>query len=295
MKVLFFVVNYQSDDCLLRLLPSVKVAEQAAPGTDVRVVVLDNTRRSSAETEAFQSVLSHTGVAVSLVLHETNNGYFGGLPTAQKLVGPEVDVVLYGNPDIRLEPDFFSQLATCRGVAGLLAPSILDEQTGYNQNPKYVTRLSAGKLKRLRFLYGNDVVYALFLAMAALKEALLALKQRHRAGKASMAVSSSMVESSSTAVSSRASESVIYAPHGALFVFTDVPFFKGLPPYPCFLFGEELFVAEEAAAKGVVVRFVPQLRVMDTRHASISLLGLSRRRRYYLDSVVYILEQYYQE
>jgi hypothetical protein len=80
-----------------------------------------------------------------------------------------------------------------------------------------------------------------------------------------------------------------------VFIFADVDFFLTLPAFPCFLFGEELFVAEEARIAGVSVVYEPSLRVRDVRHASVSQLANEMRRTLLLKSMTFILNQYYTE
>jgi hypothetical protein len=76
-------------------------------------------------------------------------------------------------------------------------------------------------------------------------------------------------------------------------VFTDVDFFRALPPFPCFLFGEELFVAEEARRRQVAIAYEPALRVDDMRSQSVSRLPGEFFRRLMLGSVQFILDTYY--
>lgn len=274
MNVLFFIVNYKADDCLLKLLESVSVAMSASSDVKSVVHVLDNSMKDRAESDAFLMQLNGFGLDVTLLENNANSGYFGGLPKAQALADESFDHVIYCNPDIRVEPDFFVALAQVDPKVGVVAPSILMEDSLVDQNPKYLTRLPKGKLERLEFIYGNGFLYACWNALVALKEKLDGFRTK-------------------TVVPKSTRSMPIYAPHGAMFVFSDIHFFKSLPAYPCFLFGEELFVAEEAAKSKVSIVYEPSVRVMDTRHASISLLNFSARRRYYHRSVVYVLKNYY--
>lgn len=272
MRVVVFVVNYNADDHLARFVASVRSAASSAGSSAVQIHVLDNSQKSDGELEHLRVRLTGPDVAVSVHSTGRNEGYFGVLPLAQKLVPSEVDVVLYGNPDIVLDTKFMERLDAARESGGVLAPAIVSRDDGFDQNPKYLSRLPARKLRRLRAIYATRLTYGLFTAAARLKE-----RVRRRGGKAP--------------VTAAARE--IYAPHGSLFVFADVRFFLDLPSYPCFLFGEELFVAEEAARRGVKVIYDPTLRVEDVRHASISLLERDDLRRYMHESVRWILARYY--
>jgi len=87
----------------------------------------------------------------------------------------------------------------------------------------------------------------------------------------------------------------MYAPHGAVFIFTDIKFLKSLPKFECFLFGEEIFIAEEARIKNKTISYEPALVINDERHASISLIGKEKNRQFHADSIKYIMNQYYQK
>ncbi len=272
MHVVIFVVNYKADDHLRRFVGSVQEAKAAADGTTVEVHVLDNSCKGSHELEEARAP---QGGGIPISVHSTgrNEGYFGVLPLAQSIVPATTDVILYSNPDLLLDPDFFLELGPALRSGGILAPAIIARDDGFDQNPKYVHRLTERKLKRLRVLYANPVTFAAFNAAARLREILQPRRSQVR----------------SYDVGTRE----VYAPHGALFVFTDVSFFLGLPPYPCFLFGEELFVAEEARREGVKIVYAPRLRVEDVRHASVSALSRHDLRVYMHQSVSWILSRYY--
>ena len=271
MHVALFVVNYHADEHLVRLLESVE-AGVAALSVDLQVHVLDNSCRSEAALDELGDRLRSVG-NVPVAVHSTgrNTGYFGVLQLAQSLVGDDVDVVIYCNPDLLFEPTFFGELAEMRGVAGILAPSVVEIGRGVSLNPVSYVRLSARKLSFLKWIYSSQTLYSAYVLAGWLKELLL---RRSRAAKS-------------------AEPRRIYVAHGSVFVFTDVSFFQSLPPYPCFLFGEELFIAEEARLRGVETLYAPSLGVRNVRHASISLLPKGKLRQYSRSSVSFILERYY--
>jgi hypothetical protein len=269
MRVTFFIVNYRTDEHVLRLVDSLAVARDAAEGVTVDVHVLDNSKKNEAEASAFGQKLGEARLPARLHHTGTNAGYFGVLPLAQGIVRHgDADCVIYSNPDIAVEADFFLELAAARAMRGVLAPSILTLDRGFDQNPMYEERLPAKKLRRLRTVYGSAPIFTLYSLARTVKEAFAG---HRRAG----------------------SRHEIYAPHGSIFVFTDIEFFLTLPRYPCFLYGEELFVAEEARRREVRIMYEPRLKALDFRHASIALLPRADLRRHLLASVSYILDRYY--
>jgi GT2 family glycosyltransferase len=268
MKLLLFVVNYCADEPLKRLLESVGRARARSPETRVTVYVLDNSLKDRSAQSELAAALAGFDFQVTVEHAKDNLGYFGGLPIAQS-VGADADCVIYANPDIVLHDDFFLRLEEPRECVGLLAPRILPLHGGADLNPKYARRLPRAKLERLEWIYSHLISYRAYNALGTLRE-------RGRRSFRDLP------------------RQRIYCPHGSIFVFTDVGFFCALPPYPCFLFGEELFVAEEARLAGVEIWYEPDLRVTDIRHASVSLLASERRRRSYHESVTHILRQYYE-
>lgn len=274
MNILFFVVNFKADDHLLRFAQSVAAAQVVHPSASVDIHVLDNSQKSRPEMEQLRARLGVAGVPVTLHSPGTNDGYFAGLGLAQSLVSETTDCVIYCNPDVLLDADFFSMLErTLVHGAGVVAPAIVSIEDGFDQNPKYRQRLSEGKLRRLQRIYAHRLTYVTFNVLARVKEVTAGWWHRQpQAGGPS---------------------TPIYAPHGAVFVFTDVGFFLRLPAYPCFLFGEELFVAEEARLAGVRVMYEPSLRVRDVRHASIGQFSNEFRRSLMWKSVTFIFDRYY--
>lgn len=276
MNVFFFVVNYKMDDHLGRFVQSVAAAQAVCLSANVDVHVLDNSQKTEHEVMQLRSRLGVAGVSVTVHSPGTNDGYFGGLRRAQSLVPAGTDCVIYCNPDVLLDPDFLLILERILGsTGGVVAPTILSLKDGIDLNPQYRQRLSEGKLRRLQWIYAHRLTYVIFNVLARVKEVFSGWRRR----------------SSQAGITSIS----IYAAHGAMFIFADVEFFLRLPAFPCFLFGEELFIAEEARIAKVSVVYEPSLRVRDVRHASISQLPDEFRRSLSLKSVKFILNQYYSE
>ncbi|MSR21387.1 MAG: hypothetical protein EXR91_10520 [Gemmatimonadetes bacterium] len=279
MHVAIFVVNYRADDHLLRLVESIELAAAASGRTSYEVHVLDNSCKDQQDATDLQAELRNRKHAVALHSTGRNDGYFGVLGLAQSLVPPEADCVIYSNPDVMLADDFFVELERGRTQGGVMAPAIVPVEGGSDQNPQYVDRLNAFKLRYLRAIYARQFTYSAFVTAARIRDRI-----REMLSRPGPAPDEESPE-----------PRTIYAAHGALFVFRDVGFFLSLPAYPCFLFCEELFVAEEARRRGVRVVYNPCLRVSDVRHASISRLPSRAIRAYMHESVCYILTQYYDD
>jgi GT2 family glycosyltransferase len=274
MNVLVYVVNYRVDRHLASFIDSVRTAMGSCASARVELHVHDNSERPESERQRFLDAIGASEEWIHVHFSPVNDGYFGGLGRAQALTHDGTDCVLFCNPDVVLAPDLLVNLATiARSTRGIVAPSIVSADDGFDQNPKYAKRLTREKLVRLSRVYSSGLAYATYVGLARIREKILGRK-------------ASDPPSRSTAV---------YAPHGSVLVFTDTTFFRQLPRYPCFLFGEELFVAEEARRHGVPVVYEPSVRVRDQRHASIRLISARARRELMRTSVRYILDRYYDE
>ena len=275
MRILVFIVNYQADEPLTRCIQSLDAAA-AESQVHLDVHVLDNSEYGSKDLANLRELLKKFNyIDVTLHIPSRNAGYFGGLGLAQELCNKlDSNLVIYSNPDVHFAPDFFVKL---RGLmpsfSGVLAPAIVSIRDCFDQNPKYFQRLSVSKLRRLRRIYSIPIAFRIFMVLARIKERFFVRR---------------------TNLDSHArSFTEIYAPHGAVLIFTDLTFFKSLPSYPCFLFGEELFIAEEAARRQVSIFYHPTLRVDDLRSQSVGKIPSDRHRRLMLESVEFILSEYY--
>jgi len=276
MNILIFTVNYNADDKLFKFIRSVIIASQHCSDTHVDFHILDNSGKTQSELDDIRARLNEFDMAITLHSDGTNSGYFGGLSLSKSFVKKYTDGVVYCNPDIKLEPDFFVKLkeAADEKNSAIIAPAIISADDGFDQNPKYLSKLSLKKLKRLNFIYSNMLTFSMFTLLARVKE-IFSAKQKSALANNTMAGQN------------------IYAPHGAIFIFLDIDFYLNLPVFDCFLFGEELFIAEEARKGNITITYKPKIKVIDERHASINLLSNNTVRGYYLESIQYLLKRYY--
>jgi len=271
-NVFIFVVNYRTDNHLLRFVDSLQKALSKNSSVFLRLCIYDNSEKTRAEQRKFLDALGKKSDWIDTYFSPINAGYFGGLVKAQEEVPSETDCVIYCNPDVSVADDFFLKLQPgLEQTKGLLAPTILSEHEGIDLNPMYRRRLSRLKLLCLSAIFSSDLTYMTYGIFAGIKDRMR--------GKALP---------TKTNISQK-----IYASHGSFFIFTDIDFFRNLPVFPCFLFGEELFIAEEARLQNVPILYEPQLRVFDTRHASIRLLKTRIRRGLVHKSIQFIINSYY--
>jgi len=274
MKVFMFIVNYEADTHLINLMRSVRLAIDYAGGIELNLHIYDNSQKTKTQEKAFRKEISVIIDQYSYHSDGNNIGYFGCLPVAQSLIPKNADVCIFCNPDLVVDVSFFKSLKnSTKKSTGMLAPSIIDKSRHIDLNPKYINRLGLQKMKRLKFIYSSIITFTLFNCLAIMVEIFRAILSAKSHGQ----------EQSMN----------IYAPHGAMFIFFDILFFKTLPKYPCFLFGEEIFIGEEANCNSVDIFYDPEVRVVDNRHASIKKLDRSIVRKFYYESIDFLIERYY--
>jgi hypothetical protein len=272
-KVFIFIVNYRADTHLMNLLRSIRLSADHTEGIKLELNIYDNSQKTNEQVCNMKNEIASVFEQYSYHSDGMNVGYFGCLPVAQTLVPSDTDVCIYCNPDLELDVSFFQNIRdSMRTPSGMLAPSIIDKSKLIDMNPKYTKRLEFNKMKRLKFIYASPILFALFTYLAIAHEYFIS----KQGGK--------LRENSSNDV---------YAPHGAMFIFYDILFFKNLPKYPCFLFGEEIFIAEEARQKEIEIIYNPKIKVFDNRHASIHQMNRSRVRKLYSQSIRFLIERYY--
>jgi GT2 family glycosyltransferase len=74
------------------------------------------------------------------------------------------------------------------------------------------------------------------------------------------------------------SDMQIYAPHGSIFIFRRA-FFEhgGNIRFPYFLFGEEIYIAEQVKEKGGKILYAPELNIIHNEHTSTGLFKWGRK------------------
>jgi GT2 family glycosyltransferase len=276
-NVLVCIVNYRTDEALCEFVRSLAQAWKVASRTiGLRVLVVDNSGKTAEEACILAIRLRQSHSDTDVLLPESNVGYFGALPFAQSKVEQDCDYVVYSNADLVVDPGFFVELRACGRRGAVLAPSILVRTASgeRDQNPAYEVRPSRLRLMCLRAIYSRAWMFSAYRVLWG----LLAIVRAFAGPRALPGTRTSRL---------------IYAPHGAMFIFADINFFLSLKDFKPFLFGEEIFVAEEARRTGADTVYVPNVRVWHSRHVSMKLVPQERQRRFLLEALSFLLERYY--
>lgn len=268
-KFLFLLVNFESYPQLTDYLASIDQAAGRMPQARVEVRIADNT-----ETDFQEIVLpAYTSIGVHVCPYHRNSGYFGGANRLMKEAGDLVtyDYVVISNVDILLPVTFFEDMLSLQigENVGWVAPAIYSEKEGLDRNPELVYRPSALKLRLLMAMYKYDVLIRLYNRL------LYRLRRKKKVAQAK-------------------GETFIYAGHGSFIVLTRA-FLCCTPSleYPCFLFGEEIFLAELVRKEGLDVLYVPAVHILDIDHIATSKIDRKTYFRLKCQSVNYLYNTFF--
>lgn len=243
-RVLIITVNFRRPECTLAFLQSVAQLDEFG---NCRVVVVDNNSgddsiaRIQPEAKRFENV--------DVLASPENRGYFHAAKWAldNSLVeNCTPEWVIICNNDILFDRrSFLTELvAHDPNSVGVLAPAVISERTGLDSNPMMATKPGTLRILRYRFLLSNYLVARFTQQMAPVVR-----KLRHHLRRFTR--------------SAKRSSCQIYAPHGAILVFSRSFFQRGGSiDDGSFLFGEEIGVAETCLRIGCPIVYNPRLHVL---------------------------------
>ena len=269
-KILFLLVNYFNEKEVCTF-----VNEQLQPNVNgfIDVVIADN---GSKETTLLAG-LANNCTNVSLIKSKNNLGYFGaanfGLTNYLNKQKEYPDAVIICNTDIALHDNFFETLQQqiAKQNFDVLGPSIHSSLLNYYQNPYIINRISKGKLKFLHFVSSSYILYSLFTVYHLLKTKLMGRQNSQPSLGANP-----------------------YAIHGSFMIFNKTFFEKGgTLNYPSVLFGEELFIAEQARKLNLNMMYEPTLQVKHNEHATTGVFKSRKTIAYLHQSYTYLLKTYF--
>jgi len=242
------------------------------------LVIVDNDESGTGAAD-LESIRDMGPFPVHLMRPSRNLYYWGGaayaLEQLSKSAAPRPRWVIICNNDVTFaDASFLARLRALDVVHfPIIAPTIVSEATGRDQNPFLI--VPAGRLKRLKWRV-YDVGYPIATTMLAI----------HGLAKR-------MAAPLSHALSRPAGEAKrrqIYAPHGAFVILSEAFFQRGgaldttVP-----MFAEELTIAALAQRLSLPVWHVPELKVSHREHSTTGV-GLTKpkyelerlaRRHYY--------------
>lgn len=242
--VLIITVNFRRPDCTLAFLQS---AAQLDDFECCHVVVVDNNSGDDSISHIQRAVKRFENV--NLLASPENRGYFHAAKHAFDSFLEEnctPDWVIICNNDILFDRrSFLTELVSHDpNSIGVLAPAVISEITGLDSNPMIAKKPGMLRILRYRFLLSNYLIARLTQRMAPL---VRQLRYRLR----------------DFAESSEGRSRQIYAPHGAMLVFSRTFFQRGGSiDDGSFLFGEEIGVAETCLRIGLPIIYDSRLHVL---------------------------------
>jgi GT2 family glycosyltransferase len=241
-SALIITVNFRQDKCTRRFLNSAAALEDF-PRCHLSIV--DN--NSSDDSLPSLRSASAEFANVELLASPRNAGYFSAAGWALQRYLENHDapdwVVICNNDVVFDDPRFLSQLlARDPNTAGVIAPAITSGLTGYDENPSIARRPSQLRMLRYSLWLSN---YYLMWFKQWLSPSIRKIRNRLRAWAAASA-----------------NHKAIYAPSGALLIFSRC-FFEsgGFIDDGSFLYAEEFRVAEMCRQLRLPIIHDPALRV----------------------------------
>lgn len=272
-KLAVFCITYNSYSELKTYLSSLdNAASKSTTTLMVDVFIVDNTEQ---DIESVDYLESFTNIKCTLFPFHKNLGYFGGAKEAMKCVDIlKYDYVAITNVDLTVSDDAFQCLGNMKvdDNVGWIATALVSNKENRDRNPEVLRRYSRRRLVMLKFKFDYPIVDFVYNRT---------LYKRKRLRKKYSAMD-------------------IYAGHGSFILLTKAYFEKcGIIDYPVFLFGEELYLAEECRKHSLRVVYRPEICIYDSEHVSTSKLrnALPFKRSFYhrcnSNALDYILANYY--
>lgn len=264
MKINIFCVTFNSYDSLYKYLDSIEVSfEKNETPIELKVFVADNS------TEKIPIIKKYSFEVIQINLN--NLGYFGGafeiINNCDDVFSADYSVI--SNVDLRIDCNFFKELqkVIISQEVGWIAPCIYSSLEKRDKNPQRISRCSRQRLILLKVMFSFPLLQNIYAKT---------FYKRKRNGK------------------SYSSGSTIYSGHGSFIILTKA-FFKNYfkIQYPCFLYGEEIFLGEIIRKKNLTVNYYPELKIYDEEHVSTSLLANKEYCQYNKEAIVYLLKTFF--
>jgi GT2 family glycosyltransferase len=267
--ILLLCVNYKDPDNTRNFLKHVRQCAEH-DNVNIRVIVSDNDG----------SMQANASVPGAMVVTDTDNpGYFSGCAFALEKWQKDwhdwprwIGVV---NTDIEFQQGFFTRLLSLRLPENLAAmgPDIrLPDNTP--QNPFKEERPTINDIKKWLFIFKYDWLFKIWDE-----------QWRKRRSKKNIGIDDENIIFSPQPV---------YAIHGSA-IFLRPSFFKkgGTLKYPAFLYGEELFLAEQIQQLGMNTAWMPGLKVIHQENSILGDIDINQKRIWKLNSMRYLFDNFF--
>jgi len=260
---LIIAVNYNAYHYIDQFLSSIDTAAAHVSNMRVTVAIADNS------VEPIQKIsTNYPHIKVLVYAFHQNYGYLGGALRIYNEIQQDYNYVAISNIDLTLNEDFFSQLSLLDTQhIGWIAPDIYTPRTQTHENPNITTRPSKAKFLVWLTIYSFPLLYKLYHFLYQL---------RHN-----------------TPIHTTSSN-IIYCGHGSFMLFTSL-FTQHFPQlsYPCFMYGEEIFIGELMRQANLPVLYCPNLHIINIGKASVSALPSKQVFNWSKQSLKYIYTHFF--
>jgi GT2 family glycosyltransferase len=279
MNVLFLCINYNSDHETLKFIKGV-YQQKISDGDSISVMVVDNTQRGSNLNN--WTNLSSIYKSLCWLNAPTNLGYFGAARYGlniylQEKVLPEW--IIISNVDLAFgDTEFLNKLGNIdsRQSIGIVAPAIRSIQNNKDQNPFMLYRPSAIRMQFYKRITKYFLLSFIYEFLSNFKNSCM-----------------QPFKNKKLPASNRETHP-IYAPHGSFIIINKLYFKKGgTLDYPCFLFGEEIYLAETARSLGIQIIYDPGLKIEHEEHLSTGRTRNRNMTMYAAESAAFCADTYF--
>lgn len=269
-QIIYTGINYKTEEKTINWVKSINKMDSKS-----LIIVVDN---SGSDNPKLQEKLEKLEI-LNLIYIDTkeNLGYFNGAEKAYEFVLShriKFEWFVVSNVDIALETQDPEKILGKYKDAAVVAPKIESCIDGFDKNPYRIDRSS----KKTMIFKKN---FFRFYPLATLYNKLSSKYN-------------SSIKKEYTNKPKCPEGTKIYLPYGACFIFNKLFFEKGgTIKYPFFLFGEELYIAEQCRTIGLDIKYVPSVKFINFEHASTGSLPSKYIIKQNYKIYKYILDKYY--
>ncbi|OEE57328.1 hypothetical protein A1OS_21740 [Enterovibrio norvegicus] len=262
--VLFITVSYNNFNSTRDYIESFRGLKFNSKS---KLLVVDNSISTDLELKSY---IEQGDGDVVYIRQDENLGYISGcnygLAYYRKYYSIEPEVVIYSNNDIVFESDDFIKVVRDKFKRnpdlGIIAPYVIDTNTGRDLNPFLVSRPTKKMMVKLKVIYSSYFVSKIF---------------------------NSLPRRNKKTINNNFDE--IYASHGCIFIMSALLLREKIDD-GYFLYGEEITVAERCLSLRKTVVYMEDIKVKHISHATTGKVFSQKEYEFKKNSIKYINNKY---
>jgi len=263
------LVNYYKEEELIQFVNHFLVPQLTK---ERKILVVDNGSHGSLLTEEFES-----NYHVTVLNPKSNLGYFGAARYAYDYLKEKSkipDNFIVSNFDLSLDAKIFLDTMEEKVnniSAAVIGPNIKSSLSGAALNPMYRERIGKRKINLLIFITSFYILYFFYQCLHHIKRKLFVAKRPSpNAG-------------------------YVYSVHGSFMIFKRSYFESGGHlNFSSFLYGEEIFTAEECRRLSLKIYFDNTINVEHSEHTTTGNFKNRQHTKWLNQSLRYLRKAYYE-